>query len=121
MPQQKKYILQTSSTADGVPVIDVLPLMDDVQHGDEIESSDNDCDDNVTVGTMPSAEEQHPDASSNNSAVPQDVAASPSSLNGSAAAQQQQQLTAQVDVEEMTPHYITVTGMYFVVAVDRCA
>lgn len=104
--QHKKYILQTSSTADGVPVIDVLPVMDESHVDDGVESSDNDADETagVVVGALPVGEHHETSRSHSNQ-----VAASPDSRQQQH--QQHQQLTAQAEVDEMEPHYITVTGM----------
>lgn len=83
---QKKFLLQTGTTADGVSVIDVVPI----DQGDSTEEKP------LTVSAI---------VPSNHSG-----GSSPNSLTSSTS----QQLTAQVAVvqtqSDSEPHYITVTG-----------
>lgn len=89
---QKKYILQTGTTADGVPIIDVVP----------IDNSDSNDEAPITVSTIVTSDSE---------------SLSPTNLTSSNTGSQQ--VTAQVSVVQAQnsdnggAHFITVSGKCF--------
>lgn len=86
---QKKYILQTGTTSDGVSIIDVVPI-------DQADSSDEAP---ITVSTI----------------LPTNsVASSPSSSNSQQITAQVAFVQTQEasEISEQKPHFITVNGEY---------
>lgn len=115
---EKKYILQSGTTADGMPVIDVLPmpletvetLDEDIDDAEDGEDVDDDDDDNIIDNDIDSKRTITIQLANNVQSNASGASSPSDSLNGSTS----QQLTAQVAVvqsaEDLEPHYITVTG-----------